>query len=203
MPIITNFSQIDPNASYSYADYLTWRFDEAVELIRGKISLMCPAPNVRHQQFSVYLSSHIFFYFQNTPCQVFSAPFDVRLYDRKKSLLASQEITTVVQPDICVICDPDKLDEQGCNGAPDWVIEIVSKSTAKNDVQAKHALYAECGVTEYWLVFPYEEIVQQFVLPDNANHYQLHNNFANDDQAVSYLFPELAIDLAALFKETG
>lgn len=202
MPIITDFSQLDPNASYTYADYLTWRFDEAVELIRGKVSLMCPAPNVRHQRISWYLGGSLFNYFVNQPCQAFAAPFDVRLYNRKKSLLANQEITTVVQPDICVICDPNKLDEQGCNGAPDWVIEIVSKSTAKNDVQAKHQLYAETGVKEYWLVFPYEEIVQQFVLPDDGGAYQLLNNFANDDQATPYLFPDLAIDLAALFKET-
>jgi len=201
MPIITDLSQLDLNGHYSYADYLTWRFDEAVELIKGKISLMCPAPNVRHQRFSVYLSSHLFFYFKNKHCQIFSAPFDVRLYDRKKSLLANQQITTVVQPDICVICDRAKLDEQGCNGAPDWIIEIVSKSTAKKDTKAKHALYAESGVKEYWLVFPYEEVVQQFVLPDSGGRYQLHTNFANDDQAASYLFPDLAIDLAALFTE--
>jgi Uma2 family endonuclease len=201
MPTITDISQLDPNGDYSYADYLTWQFEERLELLKGKISLMCPGPNVRHQRFSVYLSSHLFFYFQNKPCQVFSAPFDVRLYDRRKSLLANKDITTVVQPDICVICDPEKLDEQGCNGAPDWIIEILSKGNSKKEVKTKQALYAESGVKEYWLVFPYEEVINQFVLNDETGQYQLTNNYAGDDLAVPFLFQDLAIDLADLFKE--
>jgi len=201
MPAITDISQLDPNGNYSYADYVTWQFDETVELFKGKISLMCPGPNVKHQRHSVYLSSHLFFYFQNKPCQVFAAPFDVCLYDRKKSLLANIEVTTVVQPDICVICDPNKLDEQGCNGAPDWIIEILSKGNSQREVKIKHALYAESGVKEYWLVFPYEEVISQFVLNDETGQYQLANSYAGDDVATPYLFPDLAIDLTSLFKE--
>lgn len=201
MPIITDLSQLDLNGSYSYADYLTWRFDEAVELIKGKISLMCPGPNVKHQRLSMQMSGRLFNYFQQKPCQVFAAPFDVRLYDRKKSLLANKEISTVVQPDICVICDPNKLDEQGCNGAPDWIIEILSKGNSKKEVKTKHALYAESGVKEYWLVFPYEEVINQFVLDDETGQYQLASSYAGDDIVAPYLFPDLAIDLAELFKE--
>lgn len=115
MAKITQLSQLDLSASYSYADYLTWQLDETIELIKGKISLMAPAPNVKHQRLSMSLSGQLFNYFCHKSCQVFAAPFDVRLYDRRKSILASQDIFTVVQPDICVICDPDKLDEQGCN----------------------------------------------------------------------------------------
>lgn len=201
MANITQLSQLDLTASYSYADYLTWRINGTVELIKGKIQLMSPAPNVKHQRISIYLSSHLFFYFENKSCQVFDAPFDVRLYDRSKSLLANKDITSVVQPDICVICDGNKLDEQGCNGAPDWIIEIVSKGTAKKDVKDKHALYAEAGVTEYWLIYPYEEVIHQFVLHDEIRQYQLHNSYAGDDAAVSYLFPDLMIDLSTLFKD--
>ncbi len=201
MAKITQLSQLDMSASYSYADYLTWQFEETVELIKGKISLMSPAPNVNHQRLSMCLSGQLFSYFRHKSCQVFAAPFDVRLYDRRKSILANQEIFTVVQPDICVICDPDKLDEQGCNGAPDWIIEIVSKSSSKKDAQIKHALYAESGVTEYWLVFPYETIVQQFVLNDEGQ-YQLRCSFAGDDMATSHLFPDLSIDLSELFSDT-
>lgn len=127
---------------------------------------------------------------------------DVRLYDRTKSLLANKEITTVVQPDICVICDSGKLDEQGCNGAPDWIIEILSKGNSKKEVKIKHALYAESGVKEYWLVFPYEEVVQQFVLNDENNSYQLVNSYADDDVAMPHLFPDLVIDLSVLFKNS-
>ena len=202
MTKITQLSQLDLTASYSYADYLTWQLNETVELIKGKIQLMSPAPNVKHQRLSIYLSSRLFYYFENKACQVFSAPFDVRLYDRTKSLLVNKEITTVVQPDICVICDNSKLDEQGCNGAPDWIIEILSKGNSKKEVKIKHALYAESGVKEYWLVFPYEEVVQQFVLNDENNSYQLVNSYAGDDVAVPYLFADLAIDLSVLFKNS-
>ncbi len=132
MANITQLSQLDLTASYSYADYLTWRLTEAVELIKGKIQFMSLAPNVKHQRISISLSSHLFFYFENKDCQVFDAPFDVRLYDRNKLLLANQDITTVVQPDICVICDKEKLDEQGCNGAP------VYSSYAGDDVAAPY-----------------------------------------------------------------
>ncbi|MDD1637567.1 MAG: Uma2 family endonuclease [Methylococcaceae bacterium] len=202
MTKITQLSQLDLTASYSYADYLTWQLNETVELIKGKIQLMSPAPNVKHQRLSIYLSSRLFYYFENKACQVFSAPFDVRLYDRTKSLLVNKEITTVVQPDICVICDNSKLDEQGCNGAPDWIIEILSKGNSKKEVKIKHALYAESGVKEYWLVFPYEEVVQQFVLNDENNSYQLVNSYAGDDVALPYLFADLAIDLSVLFKNS-
>ena len=200
MAKITQLSQLDLTASYSYADYLTWQLDETIELIKGKISLMSPAPNVNHQRLSMSLSSQLFNYFRDKSCQVFAAPFDVRLYDRRNSILASKDTFTVVQPDICVICDPDKLDEQGCNGAPDWIIEIVSKGSSKKDAQIKHALYAESGVTEYWLVFPYETIIQQFVLNDEGQ-YQLCCSFAGDDMATSHLFPDLSIALSELFPD--
>ena len=201
MTKITQLSQLDLTADYNYADYITWQLNETVELIKGKIALMAPAPNVKHQKISAYLSSHIFFYFEKKRCQMFSAPFDVRLYDRRKSLLANKEINTVVQPDICVICDETKLDEQGCNGAPDWIIEILSKGNSKKEVKTKHQLYAESGVIEYWLVFPYEEVIQQYLLNDESGQYQLINSFAEDDIATSYLFPDLEIDLTRLFNE--
>jgi Uma2 family endonuclease len=199
MPKIYYLSDLDLTADYSYADYLTWQFTETVELIKGKIQLMCPAPNVKHQRISWRLGGALFNYFDKKSCQAFSAPFDVRLYDRNKSLLANKEINTVVQPDICVICDSNKLDEQGCNGAPDWIIEILSKGNSKKEVKTKHALYAESGVKEYWLVFPYEEVIQQYVLNDESGQYQLINNYAGDDIATPLLFPDLEIDLTRLF----
>lgn len=198
---INQLSQLDLTASYSYADYLKWQLNEAVELIKGKIQLMSPAPNVRHQRISWQLGGALFNYFNNKACSAFSAPFDVRLYDRTKSILANKEITTVVQPDICVICDKEKLDEQGCNGAPDWIIEILSKGNSKKEVKIKHALYAESGVTEYWLIYPYEEVIYQFVLNDETRQYQLYNSYAGDDMAIPHLFPDLTIDLSTLFKD--
>ena len=198
MAYITELSQLDLNQTYSYADYLTWRLKDAVELIKGKIMLMSPAPNVNHQGISMNLSGELFNYFKHKQCRAFAAPFDVRLYDRKKSILKNQEIVTVVQPDLCVICNPELLDKQGCNGAPDWIIEILSKGNSKREMQIKYQLYQESGVQEYWLVYPEAEAVHQFVLDDNGQ-YQLKNMYAEDDKAVPSLFPDLAIDLAELF----
>ena len=198
MPKITQLSQLDLNRTYSYADYLTWRFDEAVELIKGKITLMSPAPNVKHQRVSMNLSRPLSNFFNHKKCQVFAAPFDVRLYDRKKSILASQDIHTVVQPDLCVICDVQKLDETGCNGAPDWIIEILSKGNSKREMTIKYDLYQESGVIEYWLVYPEQQAIHQFVL-DEKGCYQLKRMYA-DGIATPYLFPELAVDLAEVFE---
>jgi Uma2 family endonuclease len=100
-----------------------------------------------------------------------------------------------------VVCNPECLDQQGCNGAPDWVIEIVSKSTAKKDTHAKYALYEESGVCEYWLVYPSEQLVHQFVLNAETEKYQLIAMFANDEIISPMLFPDLNIDLADVFAE--
>ncbi len=199
MAKITLLSQLDLNQSYSYADYLTWQFNETVELIKGKIMLMSPAPNVRHQRVSMNFSGSLFNFFKRKKCQVFAAPFDVRLYDRKKSILANEDIHTVVQPDLCVICNPDILDMQGCNGAPDWIIEILSKGNSKRDMQIKYELYQESGVQEYWIVYPNDQAINQFVL-DESGRYQLKQMYTDDDIATPHLFPELALDLTEVFE---
>ena len=198
MPKITQLSQLDLTQTYSYADYLTWQFDETVELIKGKIMLMSPAPNVNHQRIERKLLLTIGWYLKGKKCEVFVAPFDVRLYNRKKSILTSKEIYTVVQPDLCVVCNPEILDQQGCNGAPDWIIEILSKGNSKQEMQIKYELYQESGVTEYWIVYPNDQAIHQFVLNENSR-YELKYMYTDDDSAVPYLFPELAIDLKEIF----
>ena len=199
MTIITELSQLDLNKTYNYLDYLNWEFNERVELIKGKISLMSPAPNLKHQRLSADLNGMLYNFFKQKKCQFFAAPFDVRLYNRKKSLLANKEIFTVVQPDLCVICNLELLDEQGCNGAPNWIIEILSKGNSKKEMQIKYELYQESGVAEYWLVYPYEQAVHQFVLNENGI-YQLQKMYSDEDIAMPYLFPELAIDLNEVFE---
>lgn len=201
MAKITHLSQLDLNGTYSYADYLTWQLDEALELIKGKIMLMSPTPNVRHQSISTHLTGLLYSYFRNQKCRLFAAPFDVRLYDRKKSILANKEIHTVVQPDLCVICDPQKLDEQGCNGAPDWIIEILSKGNSKREMSIKYELYRESGVTEYWLVYPEQLAIHQFVLNEATDKYELIGMYSGDGKVSPVLFPELAIDLEDVFSE--
>ncbi|MEI6709245.1 MAG: Uma2 family endonuclease [Methylococcales bacterium] len=187
MPKISHLDQLDLNQSYNYADYLTWQLKETVELIKGKIMLMSPAPNVRHQDISSNLMGYLLPFFKYKECRVYAAPFDVRLYERKKSLLKKQEITTVVQPDLCVICQPELLDKQGCNGAPDWIIEILSKGNSTREVHIKYQLYQESGVTEYWMVFPEHQTIHQFVLNEQQT-YQLKQMYTNDDIAVPTAF---------------
>lgn len=201
MTTIAQLSQLDLNGTYTYADYLTWQFEERLELIKGKIMLMSPAPNVNHQRISLRLSGIFYNAFKGQPCQVFAAPFDVRLYNRKKSALADRDIYTVVQPDLCVICDKNKLDTQGCLGAPDWIIEILSKGNTKREMQIKYELYQESGVKEYWLIYPYEQAVYQFVLNDELEKYQLFKMYCGDDIAAPFLFPDLEIDLKEVFLE--
>jgi Uma2 family endonuclease len=200
MAVITELSQLDLNGTYSYADYLLWQFEERVELIKGKIMLMA-APNVKHQSLSGELSRQIGNFFHRKDCKLFVAPFDVKLYDSQKSKLADQEVFTVVQPDLCVICDKDKLTEQGCDGAPDWIIEILSKGNSKKETRFKYQLYEENGVREYWLVYPYEQAVHQFVLNEKTQKYELAAMFPGDEVASPILFPDLKIDLAEVFAE--
>src|SRR4051794_27582693 len=137
----------DPSYSYTYADYIQWKFEERLELFRGRIYKLA-APNTKHQEVSINLSTELFVLLKGSKCKVFHAPFDVRLpvKNRKKD----NEISTVVQPDICVICDETKLDERGCCGAPDLVVEILSPGNSRKEIRLKHELYEEAGVKEYW-----------------------------------------------------
>ena len=200
MAAITELSQLDLNGTYSYADYLLWQFEERVELFKGKIMAMT-APNLKHQRYSGRLTRPIGNYLYGKSCELFVAPFDVKLYDRRKAHLPDDETYSVVQPDLCVICDKAKLTERGCDGAPDWIIEILSPSNSKKEMRFKFDLYEESGVTEYWLVYPYEQAVYQFVLNAQTEKYELKGMYANDDIATPFLFPELKIDLAEVFAE--
>lgn len=198
---ITQLSQLDLEATYSYADYLTWQLDKTVELIKGKVMLVTPAPNVKHQSIVTNLGGVLYQFFYKKPCKLFYAPFDVRLYDQHKSIKADQDIYTVVQPDLSIICALEKLTEQGCLGAPDWIIEILSPGNSKKEMQTKYALYQESGVKEYWMVYPYEKAVHQFVLDASTEKYQLIAMYAEEDYASPQVFPDLKIDLQEVFAE--
>ena len=157
MPPITDISQLDLTRRYTYADYLTWQLTEWVELIRGKVRLMSPAPKRRHQDITRNVEFPIMRYLRGKTCKLYHAPFDVRLSRTTPNGDAS--IETVVQPDICVVCDPEKLDERGCVGAPDWIIEIVSPGNVARDTRDKLELYQEAGVREYWIILPEQQNV--------------------------------------------
>ncbi|MEX2566194.1 MAG: Uma2 family endonuclease [Cyclobacteriaceae bacterium] len=137
-------------SNHSYADYLTWQMEEVVELIKGRIfKKAAAAPKRIHQRISLKLAAKLYFFLEDKPCQVYDAPFDVRF---PKTSKADHQIHDVVQPDICVICDPEKLDDRGCIGAPDLIVEILSPSNSKTELKHKFKLYESNGVREYWII---------------------------------------------------
>ena len=144
--MITSLDQLDLNKKYTYADYMSWQFQERVELIKGRIFKMAPAPNRKHQEISGNLVHFISTFLWKKKCKFYHAPFDVRLIKEGND--------TVVQPDICVVCDLSKLDKQGCNGAPDLVVEILSSGNNRKELKEKFLLYEINGVQEYWLINP-------------------------------------------------
>ncbi len=193
--MITSLKQLDLNAQYTYADYLTWKFQERVELLRGKIREMS-APNRVHQGISLNLSRLLANALWKSPCKVYAAPFDVRL--TRFSQVKNKEVITVVQPDLCVICDPAKLDDKGCIGAPDLVIEILSPGNSKTEMKDKFDLYEEAGVQEYWIVFPGERSVLIFKLGDNGRYIGLQPAIESDILTTP-IIPGLEVDLKDVF----
>jgi Uma2 family endonuclease len=186
----------DPSFSYTYADYLKWNFEERLELIRGKIFKMSPAPAPIHQKIASNLTGIFYNALRKKKCQAYPAPFDVRLPVKNKK--KDNEITTVVQPDISVICDESKIDGRGCCGAPELVIEILSPGNSHKEIKLKHELYEEAGVPEYWVVFPAEESVLIFLL--NEDHkYNGAIAYAGGDTIHSKAIPGLKIKVNDIF----
>ncbi|MER0439900.1 Uma2 family endonuclease [Emticicia sp. W12TSBA100-4] len=195
---ITSLSQLDvANGIYTYADYLTWKFEQTVELIKGRI-LQMSAPSRRHQGMSMELSATVYQKFKGHRCKFYAAPFDVRLYDKSKSVKANKDIYTVVQPDISIICDLEKLDEKGCLGAPDLVIEILSPGNSSKEMKLKKALYEESGVREYLIFDPDHENVFQFHLTE-ADIYSPATIYVDDEILTSVIFPDFHINLKEVF----
>ena len=194
---IDDITLLEPEATYSYSDYLKWSFEERVELIKGKVFRMSPAPNRAHQQLSGRIFLTIGNFLNQQPCEVYAAPFDVRL--PKSSGDPDQEIYTVVQPDLCVICDPTKLDDAGCNGAPDLIIEILSPLSAAKDLKNKFELYEENAVKEYWIVYPSEQFMEIFRLENGK--YGKPVRFVKGDSVQSEVLSGLEIEVSEIFRE--
>jgi Uma2 family endonuclease len=192
MPIVKKFSDLDLSKTYTYSDYLLWQFSERVELIKGYILRMSPAPNTNHQRISQNLNGKFYEIFKKNPCSVFAAPFDVRL-----PIKSAKKDTTVVQPDLCIICDENKLDEKGCNGAPDLVVEIISPGNSKHDVHTKFNLYQEAEVKEYWMIEPVDRMILVYTLM-NGEYIGL-KPFTEGENIKSPLFPELNIAVEEIF----
>lgn len=194
MPSVVNhFNELDLTKKYTYSDYLLWQFSERVELIKGYIRQMSPAPSMVHQTISMNLSVALARNFKKKPCRFFAAPFDVRL-----PLKTESKETTVVQPDLCVVCDASKLDARGCKGAPDLIIEIISPNNSKHDIDTKFKLYQEAEVLEYWIVAPTEKIVLVYSLV-NGTYIGLQP-FGMNQQIESRLFPDLQMSVVDVFE---
>ena len=194
--MITSIDQLDLTKQYSYADYLKWKIEDRLELIKGYIRERS-APARIHQVISRNLSRQIDAYFYAKKCEWYAAPFDVRLtkFDKTKD----KEILTVVQPDICVICDEKKLDKRGCLGSPDLIVEIQSPGNTKREMKEKFELYEEVGVKEYWIV----DSVQNFVLIyylNEAGKYIGKKPYSQEEIFNSVIFPELEVDLNKVFE---
>ena len=158
---------------FTYADYLTWNFKERIELIRGKIFKMSPAPTVTHQKIQANIFGALFAFLKKKPCKVLCSPVDVRLKGKpfRKKKLRDDEITTVVQPDIIVVCDEEKLkDERSVDGAPEFIVEILSPGNTKTEIKYKFDLYEENGVEEYWVVYPEYKLIHVYLLNEKEKY---------------------------------
>lgn len=191
---VTDINELDPNGTYTYADYLTWRFDEYVELFRGKLRRMSPAPKRLHQRIAGRIFSELKNFLRRKPCDVYISPFDVRL--PKPGL---QDVYTVVQPDVSIVCDRSKLDEAGCCGAPETVIEVLSKKNIDRDIREKFSLYEESGVPEYWIVSPGEKTITCYLL--NEGKYKLSGEYGEPGSIPVASLPEYTMQWEDIFEE--
>jgi Uma2 family endonuclease len=182
---------------HTYGDYCRWPEDARYELIDGQAYAMSPAPSRRHQEIGFELARQVADALEGSGCRVYVAPFDVRL---PRGSEADDAIDTVVQPDISVICDRAKLDDRGCRGAPDWVIEVLSPSSASHDQILKRALYERHGVREYWLIHPVDQIVTVYRLVDGS--YGKPDIHELKDSLACGILPEVVIDWARVLRDS-
>ncbi|HSI78321.1 MAG TPA: Uma2 family endonuclease [Lunatimonas sp.] len=180
---------------YSYADYLTWQLDEAVELIKGKIfKKAAAAPKRIHQRISAKLLTRIYVFLENNSCQVYDTPFDVRFPTSSKE---DKKIYDVVQPDICVICDLEKLDDLGCIGAPDLIVEILSPGNNKIELKHKFELYESNWVREYWII--HAETLDLLIYTLTNGKYVPSRLFTSGDVVESKVITGFKLDLEEFF----
>lgn len=173
---------------YTEEDYYNLPEDVRAELIDGLLIYNQAAPSRIHQTILGELYTVINNYVKSKggPCRVYPAPFAVKLKDDKKN---------IVEPDISVICNPDKLTDQGCTGAPDWIIEIISPSNSSHDYILKLNLYADAGVREYWIVDPSRKSV--FVYYLEQPNFKV-DAYSFQEKIKVNIYEDLYIDFASL-----
>src|SRR5690554_4705218 len=185
----------DLTGTYTARDYITWKTEELMELIRGKIFKMTPSPLWRHQE--VLGELHLLFrkYIMN-PCKVGLSQLDVYLIHPGEDW---KDTKNIFQPDLYIICDLEKIHRRGCMGAPDLVVEILSPGTAAKDLGLKRDLYEEYGVKELWIVHPNDGTVVVHVLENGR--YRVLPIFAKGQILQSSTFPKLKLDLDDVFPD--
>ncbi|WP_446010770.1 Uma2 family endonuclease [Candidatus Electrothrix sp.] len=183
-----NSPNLTSNRHYTVDDYASWNDGQRYELLHGDVHAMTPAPSWQHQVVSANLGFEIQACLRSIKkCHLVHAPIDVYLLN-----------DTVVQPDIIVVCDPNKIEKKGCVGAPDLVVEILSPSTAKTDWKHKYVLYEEAGVREYWIVNPEDTLVHVFCLLDGT--FSLDDTYSVEDTVSTGIFEDVVIDLKNVFE---
>lgn len=184
-------------ARYTFADCLTWDENEHIEIINGEAFLMA-APSSTHQEISMEISRQLANYLEGKRCRVYPAPFAVRLFEKDGE--SPEDVDTVVEPDISVVCDKNKIDMRGCKGAPDLIVEILSPSSLRNDRLIKLRLYQQAGVREYWIADPENKTVQVF-LSDGAGTLCPHEDYGQKDVAKVNVLDGCFIELNKVFSE--
>ena len=178
---------------YSWDEYRSWPEGERWELIEGVAWDMSPAPSRTHQQILVDMVSQFYSALKDTECEVFAAPFDVKLSDE-----AEDAAPTVVQPDLLLCCDGEKLVDWGMQGAPDLVVEIVSPATGRKDRKQKFEIYQRFGVGEYWIVDPEEQVVE--IYHHNGERFERLGAYGPEDRPKVTALPGFELDLSQTFR---
>lgn len=187
--------KLEETYTYTYEDYLLWEGDTRYELYDGE-AVALASPTRIHQKISTKLLNQFENYLEDKRCEVYHAPFDVRLFEKKND--PPRRIKDVVQPDLIVVCDLEKLDNRGCKGAPDLVVEILSPTTKRQDITVKYQLYQRAGVPEYWVVDPQKRTVAVHILVNGA--YSSPELYTANEEVPVGVLKDCTINLARVFR---
>lgn len=182
---------------YTFADVLTWDENERIEIINGEAFMMAPPSSV-HQEIVAELTRQFGNYLEGKRCKVYPAPFGVRLFERDGE--SPEDVDTMVEPDLSIVCDRNKIDKHGCKGAPDLVVEVLSPSSLRHDRLVKLGLYQRAGVREYWIVDPEYKSVQVFI-QDGGSSLRISEEYGREDVARVNVLEGCFIDLGKVFPE--
>lgn len=191
--MITSLGQLDFEKRYTYAEYFQWKIKERTELYKGKLHPLATPGNL-HQLVSGKILTQIMRYAEQYDYDVFTAPTDVHL-------MTSEAGDTLLQPDLFVVCDKEKLNKNCCVGTPDLTIEVLSPGNGKREMKYKLKLYEEAGVPEYWIFDPERQAVLSFVLDEKTGKYQAFPPLTNEDFLECKVLPGLRIELGKVFPE--